>query len=90
MNVVSLVREIRNRPALDSTRAAPPTLASGVPVTVTVTREFANWLGTTLSGEAAGPLGDVGDEPSPPQRGDERGECGAGRGLAGAGAELAS
>jgi hypothetical protein len=41
-------------------------LASGVPATVTCTREFANWLGTTLSIEA-GPLGDVGDEPSPPQ-----------------------
>ena len=66
VNVVSLVREIRNKPAWDSTRAAPPTVASGVPATVTCTREFANWLGTTLSIEA-GPLGDVGDEPSPPQ-----------------------
>ena len=66
VNVVSLVREIRNKPAWESTRAAPPTVASGVPATVTCTREFANWLGTTLSIEA-GPLGDVGDEPSPPQ-----------------------
>src|SRR5262245_3822247 len=40
VNVVSLVREIKNRPALDSTRAASPMLASGVPVVVTRTRAF--------------------------------------------------
>ena len=67
VNPLSLMREIRNKPAVESTRAAPPMLASGVPATATVTREFANWLGTTLSGEAEPPpLGDVGD-PSPPQ-----------------------
>jgi hypothetical protein len=42
-------------------------LASGVPATGTWTREFANWLGRTLSGvPGPPPPGDVGD-PSPPQ-----------------------
>jgi hypothetical protein len=48
VNVVSLVRETRNRPAFDSTRAAPPTLASGpVPAVVTRTRALANCPGIT-------------------------------------------
>src|SRR5262245_17598330 len=66
VNAASLVREIRNRPAVDSTRAAPPTLPSGVPATVTCTRALAKRPCRTLSSEAPPPPGDVGD-PSPPQ-----------------------
>src|SRR5262245_2881061 len=69
VNVVSLVRETRNRPAFDSTRATPPTLASGVPVVVTRTRAFANGPGSmerSVADPPPPPLGPVGD-PSPPQ-----------------------
>ena len=69
VKVVSLVREMRNKPALDSTRAAPPTLASGVPVVVTRTRAFANEPGSwarSVADPPPPPLGPVGD-PSPPQ-----------------------
>ena len=55
-----------------------------------VTREFANWLGTTLSGEAAGPSGDIGDEPSPPHAATSVASVAQDAGLAGACAELAS
>jgi hypothetical protein len=67
VNAVSLVREMRNRPAVDSTRAVPPTFASGVPAVVTCTRAFVNRPCSMLKSEAEPPpLGDVG-EPSPAQ-----------------------
>jgi hypothetical protein len=62
MNPVALVRDTRNTPAVDSTSAAPPTLSSGDPATVTCTPEPAKRPGTTLSIDAAR-LGDVGDPP---------------------------
>jgi len=62
MNALAFVRETRNTPAVDSTRAAPPTLSNGDPATVTWTPAPANRPGTTLS-IAAVRLGDVGDPP---------------------------
>src|SRR5688572_9493979 len=68
VNVVSLVRETRNKPAFDSTRAAPPTFASGVPVVVTRTRALANCPWITLRSAAEPPLGPVGEPPQPVAR----------------------
>src|SRR5688572_8345763 len=60
---LSLVRASRNTPAVDSTSAAPPTLASGDPAIVTCTRDAENRPATTASAEAMPPPGDVGDPP---------------------------
>src|SRR5688572_2463433 len=68
VNVVSPVRETRNKPAFDSTRAAPPTFASGVPVVVTRTRALANCPWITLRSAAEPPLGPVGELPQPVAR----------------------
>jgi hypothetical protein len=62
MNAVGFVRDTRNTPAVDSTSAAPPTLSSGEPATVTCTPDPAKRPGTTLSIDAVR-LGDVGEPP---------------------------
>src|SRR5258706_13397006 len=64
VKALSLVRASRNRPAVDSTSAAPPTSASADPGTVTCTLEPLNQPARTGS-IAAGALGDVDKPPQP-------------------------
>ena len=61
------VRDSRNTPAVDSTSAAPPSLASADPATVTWTLEPVNRPARVPSVEAM-PLGEVGDPPQAENR----------------------
>src|SRR5262245_9205357 len=66
-NELAPVLATRNTPAIDSTRAAPSTLASADPVVVTCTLELANCPASVGSSDVPPPPpppGDVGD-PSP-------------------------
>src|SRR5262245_48790475 len=70
VKALALVRATRNTPAMDSTSAAPSTVASADPLTLTWTAEPANRPDSTSSFEtgplpgAVGEVGDVGDDPS--------------------------
>ena len=66
VNALSLERDTRNTPAFDWTSAAPPTLASGEPLTVTCTLLPEKRPAIVPSGEPEPPpLGEV-DEPLQP------------------------
>jgi len=66
VTVVAFVREIRNDPAMEFTSAAPPTSASGVPVVVTCTFEFANAPVSAARSIGVLPESEGDDEEDPP------------------------